>query len=1318
MSLSPEKVLAIRELPDLCDFFRDELDWPIQAEQFDDLMFDYTPRELGLRDEDGVHFKAIQQVRPLVPNQPWGIFWIEFKDDGLRVTALRRALRGLVRNRRASARVAERPSWDLEDLLFICRHREDDETRITFVHFLQPSGSNRAARLTSFGWGASTAVRTLLEMNLPKLRWPTDPTDHTRWRSQWRSAFDVEPVTRRFFEDYRAVFSELQARLFKTTRDKIWAHDYSLQLLNRLMFLYFIQRKRWLGNNLNFIAEFWRAYQASGQSNDTFFDRWLSVLFFEAFNNKFHGGQRQFPEHIRSALAQAPYLNGGLFSRNRLDDAHDVKLADEFFTLLFDHFNNSTPGFLERYNFTIAESTPLDMEVAVDPEMIGKVYESLVNITSEGLTEEDLRGAAGIFYTPRVEIDLMCRLSLVDALANRIGADNKPLLYDAVFAYDPADKEAADRALAEHNLWPAINQHLRAISVCDPACGSGSFLVGMLLVLDDLQARANTQLGAEETAYQRRRRIIGEQLYGVDVMDWAVHVAELRLWLQLVVETELKPAELHLRPLLPNLTFKVRQGDSLLQEIGGINFGLHRHHLDIPAHLKGRITQLKGKKLSFYQGESNLREADLKQEERNLFRDILDHKRISLQKEIATLTRQIESRLEQGELAGIAPATARQERLKLETRWRAEREERQADLQRIEQALDALRAAPVVPFVWDIAFVEIFESDNAGFDIVIGNPPYVRQEMIAPPLLDPKKFGGENSPDWKEQKSAYKGKLQQSVAAAWPRFFRYRPGSPAFRKLDGKSDLYIYFYLHGLALLNTCGSFCFITSNSWLDVGYGADLQEFLLKHSHVKLILDNEKKRSFAQADVNTILAMLAPPDDRREIGLERTARFVMFKVPFEDILRADVFKEIEAATERRATDEWRICVCPQRQLLEEGLDTSDADDGGTDSTPSAGGTRSTASVSPIGGMRSTASIPPIGETRSTASIPPIGGTASTPSAGGMRSTASRSGRGGTRPSNQFAMIHIKTARYIGNKWGGKYLRAPDIFFTILEKGKGKLVRLGDIAEVRRGFTTGANEFFYLEPTGNRASKGFLHVRNAAGWEGEIEKEFLKPVIKSPRECRSIIIKPEDLRYKIFMCHKDKRDLKGTAALDYIRWGEDQRYHQRPSCKGRPRWWDVGERRAPPLFWPYIMRERLFCIFSNGEIYADCNLFDISTEEPKVVCAVGNSTPTILFNEMACRSYGGGGGPLKNQVYEVEALPVSSPRMFAPNQKAQLQDALTAVANRAIRPIFDEIRQPDRRALDEVVFDVLGLTAGEREAVYEAVVSLVRARLEKARNL
>jgi hypothetical protein len=467
------------------------------------------------------------------------------------------------------------------------------------------------------------------------------------------------------------------------------------------------------------------------------------VLFFEVFNKKFHGGHRHFSDHIRSALAQAPYLNGGLFTSNRLDEAAlELNRPDDFFALLFDQFNGTTPGFLERYNFTIAESTPLDIEVAVNPEMIGKVYESLVNVTFEGLTEEDLRDTAGIFYTTRVEIDLMCRLSPVDALANCLGAEHKPLLYDAVFASDPAEKEASDQALAERNLWPKLNECLRNLTICDPACGSGSFLVGMLLVLDDLQARANAQLGITETPYKRQRRIIGEQLYGADIMVWTVHIAELRLWLQLVIKTEINPAELHFKPLLPNLSFKIRQGDSLVQEIGGVNLGSHQHHLHIPPHLKGRLTQLKGKKLRFYQGEPGLRKADLKLEERKLFHDILEHKRFAIQKGIATLTRQIESQLERGEPAGIAPALQNKTASNSGHSGALNSKKNRPTYAALNESSTPYRTAPTVPFVWDIAFVEIFEGEASGFDIVIGNPPYVRQEMIAPPLLDPDDFGG------------------------------------------------------------------------------------------------------------------------------------------------------------------------------------------------------------------------------------------------------------------------------------------------------------------------------------------------------------------------------------------------------------------------------------------------------------------------------------------------------------------------------------------------------------------------------------------------
>jgi hypothetical protein len=346
-------------------------------------------------------------------------------------------------------------------------------------------------------------------------------------------------------------------------------------------------------------------------------DNWLKVLFFEAFNNKFHGGHNYFPAKIKEALSLAPYLNGGLFTENQFDQEHKATVSDRRFEQIL--------KFLERYNFTIAEDSPLDKEVAVDPEMIGKVYESLVNVSEE----VDERGEAGIFYTPRTEIDLMCRLSLVDNLANHLGEERKELLYQLVFALEPDEKTDADKAIAAAGLWASLNERLHDITLLDPACGSGSFLVGMLNILDNLQERANRQLNVAEPPYERKKRIIGQSLYGVDVMEWACHVAELRLWLALIIDAEFTREELHVRrePLLPHFSFKIRCGDSLVQEVGGINLGHIAASQEIPPPLKARITNLKNEKLKFYNNDKTCQfhSVDaLKNEEKRLFSDILD----------------------------------------------------------------------------------------------------------------------------------------------------------------------------------------------------------------------------------------------------------------------------------------------------------------------------------------------------------------------------------------------------------------------------------------------------------------------------------------------------------------------------------------------------------------------------------------------------------------------------------------------------------------------------------------------------------------------
>ena len=882
--------------------------------------------------------------------------------------------------------------------------------------------------------------------------------------------------------------------------------------------------------------------------------------------------------------------------------------------------------------------------MAVDPEVIGKVYESLVNISEEA----DERGDAGIFYTPRTEIDLMCRLALVEHLSNHLGNENRSLLYQLVFALEPDEKADADKAFSDAKLWPALNHRLHELTVLDKACGSGSFLVGMLHILDNLQERANRHLNIKETPYDRKKRIIGQSLYGVDVMDWACHVAELRLWLALVVDSELTSEELHIRrePLLPHFTFKIRCGDSLVQEVGGINFGHIRAARDIPKEIQSRILKLKTEKLKFYDNDPDchFKSPDqVKREELRLFQDILDAKRHKVQEEIKSLRRKIEGPI-QRQIRLDGKIEGKPHQIELESvKWQKQIEALSGELSRIDCTREALKPKADIPFVWDIAFVEIFESEKEGFDIVIGNPPYVRQENIADPHLSREGVTTEN-------KKEYKAKLARSVYQAFPNFFGYRAETDtAAHKLDGKSDLYIYFYFHGLSLLNPKGSFCFITSNSWLDVGYGKDLQEFLLKRSHIKMILDNQAKRSFAQADVNTVIVLFSSPDDRRDWALDKTARFVMFKVPFEHIVSPIIFDEIEAATDRKSTPEYRIFPIVQKTLLEEGWEWPE---------------------------------------------------------------------GATGEMIERFGFSLKGSKYGGNKWGGKYLRAPDIYWTILEKGKSKLVRVGRIAEVRRGFTTGADDWFYM-------------TKEKAKLIG-IEKQYLQPVLTDPgdRNVEGVIVTGKQADMFVIQIRKDKDQLKGTRILDWIGRGETEAFKgrgssssipaKRPTVRGRKRWYELPERTPSPVLWIEVKKRRSFTLLNKASLLADRSFYDMVPNQldPKLFCALLNSTTTALFCEVQGNAPGGSGAGVQMTTAEVRRLLTVDAALLTGKQKEELLAAFVKMCNRPIGPVYDEVSKTDRHILDSIVFDVLGLNQDDRQAIYDAVTNLVRNRLKKAESL
>jgi hypothetical protein len=316
---------------------------------------------------------------------------------------------------------------------------------------------------------------------------------------------------------------------------------------------------------------------------------------------------------------------------------------------------------------------------------------------------------------------------------------------------------------------------------------------------------------------------------------------------------------------------------------------------------------------------------------------------------------------------------------------------------------------------------------------------------------------------------------------------------------------------------------------------------------------------------------------------------------------------------------------------------------------------------------------------------------------------------------------------RYVGAKWG-KYLRAPEIFFKILEKGKEKLVPLKEVAKVRFGIKTGANEFFYLteeEIKRWKIEKEFwMHKDEEGNWVPNY-------VIKSPRECKSIIVNPKDLKYRVLMIHKDKRELKGTNMLKYIKWGEAKKFNERPTCKSRKRWYDLGVWEKPDLVWSDAYNDR-YAVYDSQKTWADKRFFYIYVKDKAsynvLVHAYLNSSiiPLIIEIEGITNL---GEGAIYTNVYQLKKLKV--PLMSRANLQKKLISQLNRLQNRKILSVFKELGastpeevsldkvKPDRRELDKIIMgEILGLTDEEQLEVYRAVIDLVKSRIEKAKSV
>ena len=1028
--------------------------------------------------------------------------------------------------------------------------------------------------------------------------------------------FSIDAVSKHFYDEFSSVFLDLIQRVTsETTVTAQQMADFALLFVIRIIFLGFVQKKGWIGNNEDFLADFLKEYKRSGDPENSFYPRWLKPLFFEALNSppgcKVAYGNNSFSKETEQALQMAPFLNGELFKQVLGLDDRGFSIPDEQVEKFFD--------FLFQYNFTIDENSLTDEELELNPEFLGIIFERLVN-------QED-----GAVYTPRTEVDFMCRIALVKWLEKNSSSDRRDLyrfLFRDIGAGDQSEEDQHQGDFSPREMKEIYNL-LSSVTVCDPAAGSGAFEVGMLHVLqeafENLEHRPNFPQEIEKLdSFKRKKEIIANSLYGVEVKQWAVWINQLRLWLTLFIDMPESLRESRVA-LLPSLGFKVRCGDSLIQRVGGKFFPV-RGEAEIPESAKRLLKELRRDKHDFFHNRGKSFEF-IRKAEYTVFRNILEAEIQEKEKQILQLREKFIHIRNQVGLSFVSVQQASE----LSASEKDNEKEARLRKEIAELRNEKSKVVSEAPLVWNIEFSEIF-FDRGGFDIVIGNPPYVRQESIDDPL------GKVTSA------TEYKELLRQMVARDFPGHF----GSG--RSINGRSDLYTFFYIRSLRILNSKGIHVFICSNAWLDVGYGAWLQEFLLRNVPVHFIFDNQAKRSFANADVNTVITVMGAPEEGART-LDNLLRFVSIRKPFEESVFTENLLAIEESNDIFKDETLRVVPKTAKELLEEGMDTPESES------------------------------------------------------------------------------NLLSAIYAGNKWGGKYLRAPDIFFTILEKGKGKFVKLKDIAEIRFGIKTGCNEFFYLSK------------EDVEKWK--IEPEFLKESILNVDELSFPGLAFHKPRGFFFWCNKEKEEIRATNALKYIQWGEKQEivikqgknkghkirgYQNVTSLRSRRLWYDIAKREPAPLWWIIAHNERPIVFLNNGFLASD-NFFEIS---PFHFCLDNlffqlSSTTTFLFRELFGRS-NFGGGLLKTQKPDVEMFLVLEEENISfdfstDNYLKRTVDSIfveCGINPESDVPISEQEPDPllDRAALDKVVFDALGLTEEERKDVYRAVCQLVWDRISRARSV
>lgn len=665
-------------------------------------------------------------------------------------------------------------------------------------------------------------------------------------------AFNVEALSDDFFEKYLAQYVKfvkyISGKEYVKERGKYvekvtgvpneelysaFGHDdkavrdYVKKLMGRITFLHFLQRKGWMRHDMNYMLHLFEksAYK------DNFLDKVLEPLFFGVLNTRKENRASLFQQagwdlNLLDEWQDIPYLNGGLFEQDPIDQ-YDSVFPQEYFSSLL--------NFFAEYNFTVDENDLDDAEVGVDPEMLGKIFENLLEDNKD----------KGTFYTPKEIVRYMCQESLISYLVNRTGYEEEKV---RLFVLQPYDYESSFSDSEKNALYNCLEN----VKICDPAIGSGAFPMGLL---NQLVRCEEALLGEKEDEHEGRaglkKSIIKNNIYGVDIEKGAIDIARLRFWLSIVVDEE------NAEPL-PNLDYKIMQGNSLLESYEGFDLSGLMSYDD-----KEEAEPLQNLWGEFENVEQNLtykKKGSSKKLQENIVRyySIEDHeeKKLLLEKIQSTVREQIvyNTDLHISACQRIVNETnerlvnrqnAVRKDLKAIARDQALLKKMEEDIQKyqgIKQRVSTLNVINDQFFLWHTWFSDVFNqnpecAEQNGFDIVIGNPPYG---------------------------ASIKGDYRNNVVNSLGKV-------PDF-------EIYYFFIEEAYHLARKSGIVNFIVPNTWLFNVYASNYRQKVLDTWHISEILDCSGFKIFNATVFNSIF-IFYKTDPNQLVGYRPTLDCTSFQ-------------------------------------------------------------------------------------------------------------------------------------------------------------------------------------------------------------------------------------------------------------------------------------------------------------------------------------------------------------------------------------------------------------------------------------------------------